>query len=256
LRKLAILATALVAMFATAAVALAQSNGYDVTASTSPAKAGSKKKPVAVKMRFGIDASGLTGRPVTSEGFEVGFGGIRTNGRSFKTCSAAKINAAQSDKGCSKAAKVGSGHVHNLAGASGNPADTSITCDLNLTIYNAGNKRAALFLQGGPGVAGASCPIGISQAIDARFVRIRGGEALSFQIPSNLRHPITGLDNGIVSINATVLKKTAKVGHGRRAHKVGYFEAVGGCKRGKRAVTLTLTSETGAKTTSAGAAKC
>jgi hypothetical protein len=37
---------------------------------------------------------------------------------------------------------------------------------------------------------------------------------------------------------------------------VGYFEAVGGCKRGKRAVTLTLTSETGAKTTSAGAAKC
>lgn len=256
MRKLAITAAVLAVALATAAVAVAQSpSGYKVTASTAPAKAGSKKKPVAVKLRFGVDASGLTGRPVTSQSFEVGFAGIRTNGKAFRTCTAAKINAAQSDRGCARAARVGSGRVHNLAGATGNLADTSITCDLNLTIYNAGNRRVALFLQGGPSVAGASCPIGIAQAIDARFVRISGGEALRFDIPTNLRHPVTGLDNGIVTIDSTILKRTTKVGRGKRARRVGYLESVG-CRRGRRAVTLTLTSETGATTTSSGSARC
>jgi hypothetical protein len=252
LRKLAIIAAALMALFAVSAVALAQSSSYTVTASTSPAKPGSKSKPVPVQVKFGVSAAGVTGRPASSKTFKVGFAGLRSNGKAFKTCSAASINAAQSDKGCSAAAKVGTGAVHNLAGATGNLSDTSITCDLTVTIYNSGANRAAVYLQGGPGTA-ASCPIPISQALDAHYVPFTGGgQALQFDIPSNLIHPIVGLDNAIITISTTIAKKTTKV-HGKT---VGYFEAAGGCTAHKRAVALTLTSEAGAVTSASTAAAC
>lgn len=256
MRKLALAATVVVALVATAAVAVAQSGPYSVDAATSPARAGSKQKPVTVGVKFGVSADASTGRPVSSARFKVGFGGLRSNGKAFKTCTAAKINAAGNDAGCSAAARVGFGTVQNRAGASGDLTDTSITCDLKLTIYNGGANRAALFLRGGPTVAGASCPIGISQALDARFVRYSGGgQALQFDIPSNLRHPVGGLDNAIIDIDATISKKTATVRKRGKKTKVGYFEAVG-CKGGQRPISVELTSETGAVTTATGSAKC
>jgi hypothetical protein len=253
LRKLAIVAVAITALFAVSAVALAQSSTYSVTASTSPAKPGTKSKPVPIALKFGISAAGVTGRPASSKTFKVGFSGLHSNGKAFKTCSAASINAIQSDKNCTAAAKVGSGTVHNLAGATGDLTDTSITCDLKVTFYNAGANRAAIYLQGGPGIAGASCPIAISQALDAKFVSFSGGgQALQFDIPSNLIHPIGGIDNAIITIDFSISKKTAKVGK----KTVGYFEAVGGCKAHKRAIALTLTSEAGATSNSSASAKC
>jgi hypothetical protein len=252
LRKLALVAAALMALFAVSAVALAQSSTYTVTASSSPAKPGSKSKPVPVQVKFGVTSTVTSGRPESSRTFKVGFAGLHSNGKAFKTCTAASINAIQSDKNCSAAAKVGTGTVHNLAGATGNLSDTSITCDLGVTIYNAGANRAAIYLRGGPGTA-ASCPIPISQALDGRYVSFSGGgQALQFDIPSNLIHPIGGIDNAIVNINVTIAKKTAKV----KGKTVGYFEAVGGCKGGKRAISLSLTSEAGATSSSSGAAKC
>jgi hypothetical protein len=255
LRKLTLVAAALMAMFAVTAVALAQSSPYKVTASTSPATAGSKKKPVPVSVKFGVDATGVVGRPESSARFKVGFAGLRSNGKAFKTCTAAAMNvpSVKSDSVCSSASRVGSGTVHNLAGSDVNPADTSITCDLKVTIYNSGANRAALFLKGGPGMAGASCPIPISQALDARYVSFSGGgQALQFDIPSNLIHPAPGLNNAIISINATITKKTARV----KGKKVGYFEAVGGCKGGQRTLQLSLTTEAGTTTSSTGSARC
>jgi hypothetical protein len=247
LRKLAILSTTLVAVLAMTAVAVAQSGSYDVTASTSPAKAGSKKKPVAMSVKFGVHFDGTTRAP-SSAAFKVAFDGVRTNGKKFKTCTAAKINAAQSDRGCSRAALVGSGTVHNLAGAAGDINDTSILCDLDVKIYNAGNKRAAIYLFGNP----PKCVIPVSQALDARWVRAGKGEALQFSIPSNLIHPVGGVDNSIINIDVTINKKTT----GKGKKKAAYIESVGGCKKGDRDIALTLTYESGQQQTTKGAAKC
>ncbi|MEZ5121273.1 MAG: hypothetical protein R2736_06830 [Solirubrobacterales bacterium] len=247
MRKLAILSAALVAVFATAAVALAQSGSYDVTASTSPAKAGSKKKPVAMSVKFGVHFNGTTRAP-SSAAFKVAFNGLRTNGGKFKTCTAAKINLIQSDRTCSSAALVGTGMVHNLAGKDDDINDTSITCDLDVKIYNAGNKRAAVYLFGNP----PKCVIPVSQALDARWVRSGNGEALQFAIPNNLIHPVGGVNNSIISIDATINKKTT----GKGKNKVAYIESVGGCKKGKRGIALTLTFESGAQSTTTGSAKC
>jgi hypothetical protein len=245
LRKLAALSAVLVGLFAMAAVAVAQSSSYTVTASTSPAKAGSKQKPVTEGVSFSVTAPSGN-RPPTSQTFKVTFGGMQTNGKAFKVCTTASINAKQSVSGCSAAAKVGSGTVNTLSGAADNPADVSVPCNLNLSIYNAGQGKAALWLNGGPGVAGAACPITIAQAIDAKFVKAGNGTALQFQIPANLRHPITGLNNGISQIKASISKKTSK---GK-----GYFVSTS-CK-GSRPVTLTLTSESGETSTSTGKAAC
>jgi hypothetical protein len=247
LRKLAILTVALVTTLAMATVAVAQSGSYDVTASTSPAKAGSKKKPSAMSVKFGVHFNGATRAP-SSAAFKVAFDGVRTNGKRFKTCTAAKINAAQSDKGCSRAALVGSGTVHNLAGNAADISDTSITCDLDVKIYNAGNNRAAIFLFGNP----PKCVIPVSQALDARWVRAGSGQALQFSIPSNLIHPVTGVDNSIINIDVAINKKTT----GKGKKKVAYIESVGGCKKGERGIELTLTYESGQQSTTKGAAKC
>jgi hypothetical protein len=245
LRKLAALSAVLVGLFAMAAVAVAQSTSYTVTASTSPAKPGTKTKPVTEGVSFSVTAPSGD-RPATSQTFKVTFGGMQTNGKAFKTCSASAINAKQSTSACSSAAKVGSGTVNTLSGAADNPTDVSVPCNLKLTIYNAGQGKAALWLNGGPGVAGAACPITIAQAIDAKFVKSGTGTALQFDIPANLRHPITGLNNGISQIKASILKKSAK---GK-----GYFVSTS-CK-GSRPITLTLTSESGQSSTSTGKAAC
>jgi hypothetical protein len=174
------------------------------------------------------------------------FGGMAANGKAFAICSASSINAKQSPEACPAASRVGTGTVNTLSGAADNPGDISVPCNLNLTIYNAGAGKAALWLNGGPTVSGAPCPITIAQAIDAKFVKAGNGTALQFDIPANLRHPITGLNNGISQIKASILKKTSK---GK-----GYFVSTA-CK-GSRPITLTLTSETGATSTSTGNAKC
>jgi len=251
LRKLAILPAALVAALALAPVAGAQSSTYDITASTSPAKAGSKKRPVPVSVTFGAKAQG-EGRPSTSSRFAVTFGGVRVNVRGFKTCSVASINAAQSDNGCSSAARMGTGKVVNLVGASTDQNDTSISCTLNVRIYNGGGGTAAIFLQGGPAVPGAPCPVQVNQALNGALRNTSSGLQLSFDIPANLMHPITGLNQGIYELNATLSKKTARV-RGKRVH---LFESVGGCRGGKRQVVLNLTAEAGGSSTSRGTARC
>jgi hypothetical protein len=250
-RKLALLIAVPVAALAVAAGAVAQTTGYDLTASTAPAKAGSKKKPVPIQLKFGLEANAGANRPTTVQNFQVAFEGLRSNGKLFPKCTADAINDAQGDEGCPKGAVVGSGTVNNFAGAASNLADRSIQCDLKLTMYNSGNKRLALFLEGAPSGNLPHCAIPISQAIDARMVKAGGGEALRFVIPSNLMHPVAGIDNGILRIQTTIKKRTVKKG-GKR---VGFFEAVG-CKGGSRDVALTVSGEAGETLSAKTTTKC
>jgi hypothetical protein len=238
----AVLATALIA----ASVAYAaQVNTYTVTGSTKPAKAGSKKKPVALRLDFDYTVGEQSGqRPSPVKRYTIGFYGLRTNGKLFPACTAAKINAAQSDSGCPKGSLVGTGAVSNAAGATSNPADKTIPCDLDLSIYNSGRNRAALFLHGGP----PQCAVTISQAIDAKFVRFAGhGSALQFEVPAALLHPIPGVDNAVVRVKASI-KKLRRKGH-------GYFESIA-CQGAKRPIQVTFLTEAGQTSKASTKARC
>jgi hypothetical protein len=253
LRKLAVLGVTAAALLTTSSAAFAQATSYDIKASTSPAKAGSSKKPVTASLTLTVDATG-TARPTTATAFKVTFAGMKANTTGLKTCTVTQINAAQSDTGCNKAAKIGSGYVKNLVGSADDPNDTSIACNLGVTLYNGGNGKVAVFLKGSPTitVAGGNCVIGVNQALDGKFTSSSKGVSLSFTIPANLQHPIGGLNQGISAIQTTIDKKTVKV----KGKKRGLLEAVGGCKGGSRAVTLELSQEAGGVGTSKGSAKC
>lgn len=236
MRKLALLTAALVAALTMTTVAIAQTDGgYTVTGSTSPAKAkGTKKKPVAIGVNFSLNAP-QGDRPATIAKFHVGFENARTNGGKFKTCTAAAINAAGNDNGCTSAARVGTGTVNNFAGATTNQADRSIVCNLTVTLYNAGQGRVAIYLEGNPNGTPSQCAIPVSQALDARWVKAGTGIALEFAVPGNLQNPVPGVSNAIQTLQTSFSKKST----GKGAKKVGYLESIG-CKAGERTVEADL----------------
>jgi hypothetical protein len=243
MRKVAALVGALLVAGVVAAVAYAQgsANQYTVQGDVSPARSASKAKPLPVQLKFGFQVKSATGgRPAPIKTYSIGFYGGRSNGGPFPKCTAAQINAAQSDQGCPKGSRVGTGKVINVAGSATDPNDTSIPCNLNLTIYNSGVNRAALYLEGTP----PDCVIGIHQALDAKFVSAFGGkgQALQFDVPANLLHPISGLDNAQSDITSTIDKITKKA-HGRTE---GYFEINQKCPSNHKApVEVTFTTEDG-----------
>lgn len=250
MRKLALLTAAIAAVFAMATVAVAQTTSYDVSGSTKPSKAGSKKKPVPMALQFGLEAESGTNRPTTARRFRLEVEGIRTNGKHFPKCTAAEINNATTDAGCSKKARIGGGVVNNLAGPTDNQAEATITCNLELTMYNGGKNRVALYLEGGPSGYAQQCVLPISVAIDARWRKAGKNLALQFDIPSNLQQPIAGVSNAIKRISTTLPKRVVK----KRGKKIGYVESIG-CKGG-RDLTVTTTSATGGSLTGRTSVNC
>lgn len=252
MRKLALSTVALVAALAMTTVAVAQTDGgYTVDGSTSPSKAkGSKKKPVPIGIGFSLDAP-QGDRPATIAKFHVGFANARTNGAKFKSCTANSINAAGNDDDCSKAAKVGSGSVNNLAGATNDQTQKSITCNLEVTLYNGGKNRVAIYVEGNPNGVPAQCAIPVSQAIDARWVKDGSGVALEFDIPTNLQNPVPGVSNAIQTLKASFDRKT----RGKGSKRVGYIESIG-CKRGKRAIDAELSKADGSRIVTGTNARC
>lgn len=244
MRKLALLTAALVAVFAMATVAIAQTTGYNVKGSTSPAAKGSKSKPVPVGLKFGLTADSGSNRPTTAARFRLEVEGLKTNGKYFPTCTAASINNVGSDENCNRRAVIGRGVVNNLAGNTNDQTDTSITCNLAVTLYNAGQNRVALFLAGGP-TGPAKCAIPLATALDARWVKAGQSLALQFDIASTLQNPVTGVSNAIKRIAVNLPKRTVT----KKGKKIGYAEVVG-CSGGKRTLKVVTTPAGGGGTTS------
>jgi hypothetical protein len=256
MRKLAVLgATALVVLLVAAVAYAQQVNTYQVVGSTSPAKPGAKKKPLPIKLTFDYQVGEATGlRPSPVKRYTIGFYGVKSNGALFPKCTAQAINAAQTDAGCVKGSMVGKGVIINQVGASNNPSDKSIDCNLNLTLYNGGQGALAIYLSGGPTttVQGKTCIIPITQAIDARYVGFAGGgTALQFDVPSNLLHSVPGLDTAVTQVTSTIDKMTVKKSGKTR----GYYESVA-CKGKTRPIEVTFLSEAGETKTATYAAKC
>lgn len=252
MRKHALLTAAVAAALAMAPAAVAQTTGYEVTGSTKPAKAGSKKKPVPVALKFGLEAQSGSNRPTTAALFRLEVEGLRTNGKHFARCTAAQINNAGTDDGCDKKARIGAGVVNNLAGATADQTDASITCNLAVTLYNAGQNRVALFLEGGP-TGPQMCAIPLATALDARWVKAgKNTLALQFDIASNLQNPVSGISNAIKRITATINKRVTRV----KGKKVAYAESIG-CGGKTRTIRVITTPAGGGGTTSgATEAKC
>jgi hypothetical protein len=246
-------ALVLIAALATPSVASA-ANEYTITFSTNPTKSGTKKKPRAVSGKFGFSVRDTEGgRPFALESLRVDFTGLRINTRQFKTCTAASIEQAQSDAGCPAASRVATGFANNLAGNINDRRDASIRCPLNVTMYNSGSGKAALFVEGGQTASPpTACPITVATAIPVSIARRPTGDRLSFVIPENLKTPLATLRNSLVETQLTLLRKTTRAG----GRQVGYFETIGNCRRGRRAATVRFDNEGANDVTQSGFARC
>ncbi|QEC49967.1 hypothetical protein FSW04_21960 [Baekduia soli] len=228
---------ALIAVLGIAATAFAQTNAYDFTGKV-PA-GGTKAKPKITGFSFNYTITDPAGNlPQIVKAYKFTIGGAKVNTRAVTTtCTAAKINAATNDQGCSKKAIVGTGSISADIGQVGTPK--SATCTLTLTAYAAGTNKVALFLDG---TAPGACVAPISQAIDAKWANTSKGAALSFTVPNGLRHQL-GLDVAVTSVKSTWKKLSRTI----KGKKVGYFSSVG-CKTKQRSASVTFTSEAGVVT--------
>jgi hypothetical protein len=249
LRKVSLIVAAVAAMLSLTAVALAATNQYSVTGKIAAGGTKKKPKPVAVKFAYTIKTDdGTLSNPVKT--YKIHFAGLKSDPKSVakgKYCSAASINAASSDSGCSSKTKVGTGSVKAFVGAAGTAIDPGAKCNLKLDIYAGGPKSLALYLHG----EAPDCIAPISQAIDAKLSTDATGGALTFTVPPVLLHPVEGLDSGITEVTSTI----KKIGSGKKAL---FYSDGTGCKAGSnRQVEVTFTDETGAtEKTSASAGKC
>jgi hypothetical protein len=247
------------AMLTFAAVAFARTNSYTVTGSTTPATKGSKKKPVPVGIKFNYSITEQGGkRPIPVQKYSIAFGGLRVNSNAFPGCTAAKINADQTDDNCPKGSLIGTGTISAKAGGENNEDDQSINCTLNLFVYNSKKNKAAIYILGGP--AGSvppggetDCPTTTNAALDANFVQKNGASALVFNVPLvPFRQQLGSIEVSVVNVQSTIKRLTKKV----KGKTVGFYEAFGGCKGGKRAVTVTFTDEENKNTPAQALAKC
>jgi len=174
MRKVLSLAVA-AAVLAAAAVAYAQTqvNTYSVKGSVTPSKAGSKKKPVGVKVNFNYQIGEKNGlQPSAVKRYKIDIYGVRAvNGDKFPTCTASQINSAgNSDTVCPSGSRVGSGTIQNFVYADSDPSGKNggFPCAKKLNIYNSGKGKGALFVFGDPNKCGG---VGNLAPIPAKFVK-------------------------------------------------------------------------------------
>ena len=223
------------------ALAQTQHNTYSVTASVTPKNKGSKSKPVPAGVKFAYkvgEANGL--QPAAVKRYTIGFAGLRTNGKHFKTCKASQMRG--TDKTCNKKALIGTGTITNfvytdndLSGQLG-----GFTCTKTLHVWNAGATRAVLFLGGAPNKCGG---VGNLAPIPAKFVKFgSNGQALRFDVPRTVLHPISGLTVAVREVTATIKRQTVTVkGKKNKGKKRGFFESVSK----KHPVEVTFLTEAG-----------
>jgi hypothetical protein len=248
MRKLSIAVLALAAVLAVAGVAVA-ANVYSVSGSTSASGKGSKTKPIptGVKLAFQVSETDPSKRATVVEKYAIGSEGLVTNPKFFPKCSFGDLDNASVPAKCAKA-QVGKGLVKNAAGPSTDQSlAVSSPCNLAVRLYNTG-VGMAIRLDGGPPIPPSfesdqiGCALPLHTAINGKFVKTKIGGITArdfvFTVPSNLKHPLTGVDNSIRSSVTNITLKSKKV----EGKKRGFYEKVG-CKGGTRLVRATFTTE-------------
>jgi hypothetical protein len=228
-----------------------QQNAYRVTASVSPANAGSKSRPVPIGVRFGFEVSEASGlRPSPVRTYSIRFAGLRANTHLFPRCSTRTLEERKTVDACPRGSIIGTGYIENATGDRANLADRSIQCNAQLWVVNGGRDRANIFVAGRSTATDprTRCAVDLASPIPARFVTTRTDGRIEFTVPESLRHPLGTLDNAVVRVTATIRRVTRR---GR-----GFFESAGGCRAGQRRISVVFTAETGERRTASTQARC
>jgi hypothetical protein len=260
MRKIAMIAVAVTALFGVVAVAQA-SNTYTVTvAKVSPAKAGTALKPKPITINFGYQVGETNNnRPSVTTDYVIAFGKqIKSNRKYFKgskvcTVAQAGYSSGQPPK-CPATAKAGSGNINNLAGNTTDPS-SKIPCNLGLTLYVGDGKTVPAAANDGIAVKNdlvlaikrvnvSDCALAVDAALPAGFVTVTNGTALKFHVKKTpFQQPLPGVDNSVINVTSSVGKTVRvrqRVGGVLKTVTRGLFESVG-CKSKVHKVNVQFT---------------
>ena len=264
MRKIAMIAIAVTALFGVVAVAQA-SNTYTVTvAKVSPSKAGTALKPKPITINFGYQVGETTNnRPSVTTDYVIAFGKQIKSHRSFfkgsKVCTVAQAgySSGQPPK-CPATAKAGAGSINNFAGNTTDPT-SKIPCNLGLTLFVGDGKTVPAAANDGIAVKNdlvlaikrvnvSDCALAVDAALPAGFVTVPNGTALKFHVKKTpFQQPLPGVDNSVVNVTSSVGKTTrvatrVRVGGRLVTRQVtrGLFESIG-CKSSAHKVNVAFT---------------
>jgi hypothetical protein len=251
MRKFAIFLVTALVLSLTAVAYAAQTNEYSISGSTSPKTSGSKSKPRPIGIKFGFDVKEATGqRPAVVQKYTITFGGTRVNKSVADTCSKSALED-QGTAGCKAKSIVGTGFIENQTGSTADANDKSIECNAALSVVNHSGSSASIYVKGDPNSTNPKtrCAIELAAPIPATFKNTSKGSQLTFTVPQSLRHPgAPTISNAVVSVESTI-KRITKGGK-------GFYEARGGCTRGKRTVSVKFTTEAGQSSTESKKVAC
>jgi hypothetical protein len=218
LRKTLIAALTALTALAMTAVALAQNPApsIDVSATVSPTKAGTKKKPKSEKVNLTITNSKES--KTSASKIQISFPKyLKLSTKGLKTCSVSKLDS-QGKAACPKAAKAGSGTAAALVNpSSANPAPLNF----DVTTYVADKNLLAFYLEQ------QGTDSGVQQALPAKITKSGSGQKLTINIPGNLQQPAPGVYSALQQIKNSLGLKSGKnalitsIGCASKAHKIG-----------------------------------
>jgi hypothetical protein len=270
MRKFLIAAVAAAVVLAVGGTAYAV-NVYTVGGKTRPVVKGSAKKPKPVSLDFEYTVADQVaanrGIPVLQ--YRIGAEGLVTYPEVFPACDGGTegLNAptlAAVNAKCRRS-KVGGGTIKVLVGAR-SAQTSSRNCVLNLTLWNVkpgnygvlgriGKKNGglAIRLDADPPSPPSldeqfkgKCLTAQHKAILAPYYKVKIGgvtsDELRFTVPSDLLHPVPGLDATVRDVFSRVNKRTARKRIRGKRRKVGFYSAVG-CKGPRRSIQVTFVAE-------------
>jgi hypothetical protein len=198
LRKFLIAAIAALASIALASVAIAQTEDVSSTTSVSPSKAGTKKKPKAVKIKTYVK-NNVPG--TTASKIEIDFPKTVTiSGKGLTKCSVSAFSKPGGKANCPAKSKAGTGVTHATLG---DPA-TGAPLNFDVTAYVGGKNLVIFYLeqQGG----------GVNRALQGKISKASGkfGQKLVITVPPDLQQPVLGLYGNLNDLRTTLFNKKGK----------------------------------------------
>lgn len=193
MRKLLIVALAALTSIALATVAIAQDPDITATTNVSPAKAGSKSKPQAVKIKTFIKNNVPN---TTSSKIDILFPStVRISGRGLTACPVADFSKPGGKANCKSASKAGTGVSHAVVGPD------RVPLNFNVSAYVGGDTSVIFYLE----QTGGSITKALVGKISGASGKYR--QKLSIAIPGDLQQPAPGLYGALTDLTSTLFNK-------------------------------------------------
>ena len=216
---------------------------------TGTPKAGTKKAPVAFSggFDFGVDSGALRGASQIS--YEWWWEGVQGGLKGYPTCTAAQIDAAQSDSVCPKGSLVGQilGFEAQL-GPEGDGGVNFIDCKGKDVRFYASSPTTIEWFVIGPGDQCAG--VGYLAPFTMQLRKVGKETHFFTELPLNIRNPLPGIEGALTTLPTTFFNKSAKI----KGKKQFFFRSTG-CK-GTRSFNFQLVDKEGTKKTVVSSGKC